>query len=158
MKDIRKWWPSLMARFLNLWKSHNTPHEIALGMAIGVFIGITPFYGFHILTGLIAALAMKRVNKVAIFLGMGISLPPTIPLITWAGYSIGRKMLGSAYPPLHWDDFRHYSYADYSNFIYALLVGSFILGTVLSVLFYFLTLWFLKRQKAGILVAKRKGP
>ena len=149
-------WPTLKARFLDLMRSHSSPHEIALGVAIGVFIGITPLYGFHILMGLLAAFTMKRVNKLAIFLGINISLPPTIPFITWAGYSIGRVMLGRAYPPLHWSDFRHFSYDTFSKFIYALSVGSFILGAVLSVLFYFMTLWFFESRKAAILAAEMK--
>ena len=150
--------PTLKERFIHLWRSRSSPHEIALGVAIGVFIGITPFYGFHILTALLAAFTMKHVNKVAIFLGMNISLPPTIPFITWAGYSIGRKLLASAaYPPLGWDDFRHFSYDTFFNFFYALIVGSLILGIALSVLFYFLTLWFFKRRKAAILVIGERG-
>lgn len=157
MEDTSKGRPTLKERFLNLWRSHSSPHEIALGVAIGVFIGITPFYGLHILMAIIAALVIKRVNKVAIFLGLNISLPPTIPFITWAGYRIGRKMLGSTYPPLGWDDFKQFSYGDLFHFLYALLMGSFILGIMLSVLIYFLTLWFIKRRRAGIAVAGGGG-
>jgi uncharacterized protein (TIGR03546 family) len=148
---------TLKARFLGLWRSHSSPHEIALGMAIGVFIGITPFYGFHIITAIIAAFTMKRVNKLAIFLGMNISLPPTIPFITWAGYRIGRQMLGSAYPPLGWDYFKHFSYGDFFHFFYALMAGSLVLGAVLSVLIYFLTLWFVKSRRARVTFVKAGG-
>jgi len=149
---------TLKSRLLKLWKSHQSPHEIALGIAIGVFIGITPFYGFHILTAFFAALIMKRVNKVAIFMGINISLPPTVPFITWAGYSLGRKILGSAsYPPLAWENFRHFSYETFFNFFYALMVGSLILGIVSSVVFYFLIFWFLKRRKGTTLVTGERG-
>ena len=148
MKDTVPKRFTLKARLLNLWKSRSSPHEIALGVAIGVFIGITPFYGFHIITAFFAAFIMKNVNKVAIFLGMNISLPPTIPFITWAGYSIGRKMLGSEpYPLLGWENFSHFSYATFFDFFYALIVGSLILGIILSVLIYFLTLWFFNKRK-----------
>ena len=149
--------PTLKARFLNLWRNNSSPHEIALGMAIGAFIGITPFYGFHIITAVITAVIMKRVNKLAIFLGMNISLPPTIPFITWAGYRIGRQMLGRAYPPLGWDYFKHFSYGDFFHFFYALMVGSLVLGAVLSVLIYFLTLWFVKSRRARVIFAKVGG-
>jgi hypothetical protein len=149
--------PTLKARVLDLWQSHSSPHEIALGMAIGVFIGITPFYGFHILTAILTAFIMKRVNKLAIFLGMNISLPPTIPFITWAGYRIGRQILGSAYPPLGWDYFKDFSYREYFHFFYALMIGSLVLGAVLSGLIYFLTLWFVKSRRARITFAKTGG-
>lgn len=148
---------ALKARLLDLWKSHSSPHEIALGMAIGVFIGISPLYGFHIMMAVIAALSMKHVNKVAIFLGMNISLPPTIPFITWAGYSIGRRLLGSAYPPLGWDAFRDISSETFYRFFYALSVGSLVLGTVLSGLFYFLTLWIFQSRKAVVSATEERG-
>jgi len=147
--------PALKERFLDLWRSHSSPHEIALGMAIGAFIGITPFYGFHIITAIIAAFTMKRVNKAAIFLGMNISLPPTIPFITWAGYSIGRKMLGDAYPPLGWDAFKHINFDTFLHYFYALLVGSLVLGIVVSVLIYFVTLWIFKRQRGKLIIAAK---
>ena len=74
MKDIFKWRLAFKERFLKLWRSNISPNEIALGVAIGVFIGITPLYGFHIIMATISAFTIKRVNKVAIFLGMNISL------------------------------------------------------------------------------------
>ena len=148
---------TLKERFLGLCRSNSSSREIALGMAIGVFIGITPTYGFHFIMAFIVAFTMKHVNKVAIFLGINISLPPTIPFITWAGYSLGRVMLGSnAYPALGWEDFKHFSYNDFFNFFYALLAGSLILGIALSALTYYLTLWYLKRRRArNFIVAKR---
>lgn len=152
MKHVFKRKFKIRDRLLKLWRSHDSPHEIALGVAVGVFIGITPFYGFHIILGTLVALITKRVNKIAIFLGMNISLPPTIPLITWAGYSIGGMLLGGAYPPLQLDAFRYFSYETFLNFFYALLVGSFILGIGLSILFYLVTFWFFKirTKKSGL--------
>jgi uncharacterized protein (DUF2062 family) len=149
---------TIKERCLLLCKSNSSPHEISAGVAIGVFIGITPFYGFHILSALLAAFTMKRVNKVAIFLGINISLPPTIPLITWVGYGIGRKMLASAaYPPLGLDYFRNFSLETFYHFFYALMVGSFILGICLSILFYYLTLWIFMSRKGAILGDVKSG-
>lgn len=146
------------ARFLNLRGVNRSPHEIALGAAIGVFIGITPFYGFHILMAFIAALAFKGLNRTAIFLGINISLPPTIPFITWAGYSLGRKLLGSSYPPLGWDAFKDFlSIENFFHFFYVLSVGSIVLGIVLGIFFYFLIVLILKRRKTIILVNWQRG-
>lgn len=138
---------TLKARFLSLWRSNQSPHEIALGVAIGVFIGISPLYGFHMIMVCLAAITVRRVNKLAIFLGVNISLPPTIPFITWAGYRTGRMMLGNAYPALGWEEFRHFSYETFFRFFYALLVGSFALGTAVSVVVYFVMVYLLKRRK-----------
>lgn len=146
---------TIKARFLNFCRSNSSPHGIASGMAVGVFIGITPLYGFHIIMAVMAALTLKNLNKVAIFLGMNISLPPTIPFITWAGYSMGRKILGSAYPVLGWEAFRHFSYSKFFHLFYALLVGSFVLGTGVSILLYFVILCLLKRLKKEDRISKR---
>lgn len=147
MNDASTKRPTLKARFVDLYRSNHSSHEIALGMAVGVFIGITPLYGFHIMMALIAALVMHRVNKVAIFLGINISLPPTIPFITWAGYVIGVNVLGSTYPHLGWGDLRYIFNKNFFHFFYALFVGSLILGTGLSVMVYFLTRLILKERK-----------
>jgi uncharacterized protein (DUF2062 family) len=144
----------LKVRVYGLLKSDSLPHQIAMGVAIGVFIGITPFYGFHIMMALITAFTLKRVNKVAIFLGINISLPPTIPFITWAGYTIGRLILGGGvnYPPLGWDAFREVTQTTIARFLYALVVGSTVLGIVVSSVVYCLVVWFLEKRKAGRLM------
>lgn len=150
MKCIDRWKKTLKEKVLILWRSHRSPHEIAYGVAIGVFIGIMPFYGLRIIMALSVAFILRQPNKLAIFLGLNISLPPTIPFITWAAYSIGRMMVGSSYPVFSWEDFRHFSLSSFSQFYYVLLLGSFVLGTVLSIVFYFLTLWVLSRRKPKI--------
>ena len=73
-----------------------------------------------------------------------------IPLITWAGYSIGRKVLGDQYPALGWESFKHFSWKDFSEFFYVLTIGSTILGVLLSVLFYFVTLWLFQRREKSV--------
>ena len=146
MKDTLQTHVTLKARFIGLWKSNSSPHEIALGVALGVFIGITPFYGLHILMAFVAAIAIKRINKVAIFLGTSISLPVTIPFITWAGYGIGRRVLGGAYPSLSWDYFKQFSFENFAEFFLVLSVGSLILGLILSVVFYYSVLAIFKRR------------
>jgi hypothetical protein len=157
MKETANGRPTLKARFLKLWRSNDSPHEIALGIAIGVFIGITPLYGFHMIMVFIAAITIRRVNKVAIFLGVNISVPPTIPFITWAGYSIGRIMLGSSYLPLGWEYFRHFSYSIFFHFFYALLAGSLALGIAVSTAVYFVILYLLKRRKVRAWVAQERS-
>ena len=138
----------LKERSLALLKLNNTPREIALGVGIGAFIAITPLYGFHTLMVVIAALLVKRANKIAMLIGTNVSLPPTMPLITWAGYSIGRFILGNKYPDFNWQMFKHFSYKDMLHFYWPLLLGSVVLGMVCGTIFYFLTLWFLKRRKS----------
>jgi len=132
---------------LYLIKLNSTPQGIALGVAIGVFIGITPLYGFHTLMVILFAMMIPRTNKVAILAGTNISIPPTTPFITWAGYSIGRVVLGNGYPPLGWSMFKSITYDNASRFYFALLVGSLILGVFCAVIFYFITFIAMKNIK-----------
>ena len=139
----------LKEKALSLLKLHNAPSEIALGVAIGVFIAILPVYGLHTILVIIAAFLLRRANIVAMLVGTNISLPPTVPFITWAGYSIGRLMLGETYPYLSWEMFKGISYKSILKFYYPLLLGSLVLAIICAVVFYFLTLNFMnKRRKA----------
>lgn len=128
----------------DLVRLHNSPPEIAFGVAIGVFIAVMPFYGFHTIMVIIAAILLRRANKIAILAGTSISIPPTFPFITWTGYDIGRLILGKRYPPLDWSFFKKLTFQKFADFYLPLLLGSLILGIVLAAIFYYLTLAGLK--------------
>ena len=131
--------PGFKERFLTLVKSHNTPHEIALGTAIGVFIGVMPLYGFHTLLFLAAAFLIRRVHKLAILIGTNISIPPTAPLITLAGYDIGRWILPGAYPALSVSVLKHLTLHDIAHLFIPLFAGSVVLGLVIWSFYFW---WF----------------
>ncbi|MEI6126617.1 MAG: DUF2062 domain-containing protein [Pseudomonadota bacterium] len=71
------------------------PHYIGKGMAIGVFIGITPTMPFQ--TALALALAaLLRGSKPAAVLGIWSGNPVTIPLFYAGSYKVGMLILGRA--------------------------------------------------------------
>ena len=124
---------------LALLKANSTPGGIALGTAIGVFIAILPVYGLHTIMVIIAAIIVRPANKVAILLGTNISLPPTVPFITWAGYEIGRLILKGNLPALAMVDFKQINFHKIVTLYPALFLGSVILGVICALIFYFLT-------------------
>ena len=133
----------IKAKFFHLLAENNTPHGIALGVAIGAFICTTPTYGFHTILFLTAAWLVPQANKAAIFLGTNISLPLTLPFITWGGYEIGRFVLHGNYPSLSEAYFRRLSHLsvvgilnEVKNLYVPLFVGSVILGLILAVILY----------------------
>ncbi len=72
---------------------HGDPHYVAMGMAIGVFISITPTIPFH--TAIAVALAFVfRGSKVAAALGVWFCNPLTAPLFYWGSYKAGMFILG----------------------------------------------------------------
>jgi uncharacterized protein (DUF2062 family) len=72
------------------------PKAIAMGMAIGVFVGVTPTIPFHTALLVIIAVLFKR-NVMAAYLGSWvISNPITIPVFYFMQYELGRYLLGTA--------------------------------------------------------------
>ena len=72
-------------RFLRI---RGTPKQIALGLALGVFIGVTPFMGLHAATAVCLA-ALFKWNKIAAAVGVFISNPATAPFLYWFTYQVG---------------------------------------------------------------------
>lgn len=69
------------------------PHRIARGVACGVFVSFTPFFGLHfVLAGLFAYLI--RGNIVAAAIGTFVGNPLTFPLIASVSVDLGSRMLG----------------------------------------------------------------
>ncbi len=93
------------------------------------------------------AMAIPKANKVALLLGTNISLPPTVPFITWASYEIGRSVLRNGLSPLRWIDFKHITWSSLGRMYVPLVVGGVILGALCGVLFYFLTFFVARRIK-----------
>ena len=66
----------------------DTPERTALAYAIGIFLGFSPFLGFHTLAGLAIAF-LFRLNRVAILLGVWSNTPwwivPYYMIATWVG-------------------------------------------------------------------------
>ncbi|MFH1396951.1 MAG: DUF2062 domain-containing protein [Candidatus Omnitrophota bacterium] len=131
----------IIAVLVRMLKEHHSPHEIALGVAVGSFIGILPLYGFHTALCVVAAILIPRANKLAILIGTNISLPPTIAIITWTAYDIGRLIfVNKNYPPFSWEYIRNFKVSSVSEFYYPLFMGSLVLGLLCAAAFYFITL------------------
>ena len=134
-------------KILALLKQNTAPSEIALGVAIGCFIAILPLYGFHTLLCVLFALLIPHANKIAILIGTNVSLPPTLPFITWAGYTIGRSLLGDKYPAMNWQMFRNFTRHNIFDFYYPLFAGSVILGLGCALILYFVTFFFCRYRQ-----------
>ncbi|MEI9479067.1 MAG: DUF2062 domain-containing protein [Deltaproteobacteria bacterium] len=86
-----------MRRFLDLIKKllwiDDTPERTALAFSVGIFLGFSPFLGFHTLAG-IAIAFLFRLNRVAVLLGVWSNTPwwfiPYYMIATW----VGTKVIG----------------------------------------------------------------
>lgn len=84
----------VISRFKQL---QGDPRYIARGMAIGVFIGITPTFPFHTVIALAFSFIFKG-SKAAAAVGVWIGNPITIPFLYWGCYQAGRFFLPNSIP------------------------------------------------------------
>ena len=73
--------------------SQDSPTKKALSIALGVFIGLSPFWGFHTLLVISLAILLK-LNKTIAFVFSNVSLPPFIPFVLYASSKMGQFVLG----------------------------------------------------------------
>jgi len=72
----------------------DSPHKIARGIGVGVFVSFTPFFGFHFILATIFAL-LVRGNIVAALLGTFFGNPFTFPIIGATSLWLGHFLLGT---------------------------------------------------------------
>ncbi|MEA1900520.1 MAG: DUF2062 domain-containing protein [Thermodesulfobacteriota bacterium] len=84
--------------FITRFKQLNgDPHYVAFGMAIGVFISVTPTIPFHTVIALALAFILRG-SKAAAAIGVWFSNPITIPLFYKGSYDVGISILGNSAP------------------------------------------------------------
>jgi uncharacterized protein (DUF2062 family) len=133
--SARYWWQEFGRQLKEL---RGKPHEISLGMAIGVFIAITPTIPFHTVLAVSLA-ALLRGSKLAAALGVWVSNPLTIPFFYYGSYRLGRFVLGYPQLPLP-DDYSLISLIKLGKHVtVAMLQGGVLLGILPGLLAYFLT-------------------
>ncbi|MFN6979018.1 MAG: DUF2062 domain-containing protein [Gemmobacter sp.] len=71
----------------------DSPQRIARGIFAGIFVSFMPFYGFHMLSGAVFALAVRG-NVLAAIFGTLVGNPLTFPAIAWVALEAGYWMLG----------------------------------------------------------------
>ncbi len=127
-------------RFIRL---KGSPRQIALGFALGLFVGMSPFFGMHIAIGVVLA-SLFGWSKIGAAIGVNITNVFTAPFIYPVTYWVGAKFIGFA---------RHVKWPTELTFgefvqlvkqspviIMDLCVGGTILGLPLAIIGYYLAL------------------
>jgi uncharacterized protein len=78
-------------RFLKL---RGDPHAIAMGLALGVFVGMSPLMGLHSVIAITVAAVFKW-SKIATLIGVFVTNPLTAPVIYPLTYTLGATILGN---------------------------------------------------------------
>ncbi len=137
--------------YLRFVRIRGSAHDVAKGMALGVFIGMTPTMGVQMPIAFFAAMLLKE-NQIAALLGVWISNPATaIPIYTF-NFKVGKYLLGT--PNLKMPRFTSFQevMALGHDFLLPLATGSLVTGVVAAVVAYPVT-YFVYR---GILIEKEK--
>jgi len=137
----------LRYHWLKFRRLQEDPRKIAGGMALGIFIGITPTIPFHTVAVLSLA-ALLRVSPVTAFIGIQIGNPLTIPAIYLAAYKVGQFLLHRGKPLVFPETF---SFEAWLNVLWqggvALQVGGVVLAIAPAIVAYFVTLWIVQRYR-----------
>ncbi|MGQ9921468.1 MAG: DUF2062 domain-containing protein [Desulfobacca sp.] len=83
--------------YVQLRRLPGDPRRIAAGMALGVFIGVTPTIPFHMISALALAQVL-RISRLAAVMGCWISNPLTIPPFYYLSFQIGKWLLYPDHP------------------------------------------------------------
>ncbi len=113
-------------------------------LALGVFIGIAPFWGFQTVIVLFLAVIF-RLNKFLAFAASNISIPPMIPLIVLASLKIGSLLLNSKIDVKEGGNLE-----SFGTHVNEYIVGSFALATISAVIvgiISYIFISFLKEKK-----------
>lgn len=124
---------SLKRFFLeNVIESGDSPSKKAFSIALGIFIGIAPFWGLQTILVLFLAYIL-RLNKLIAFAFSNISIPPMIPFIIYASLKIGAIFVTG----------KNGISTDFTTFdgiqqnLLQYVTGSFVLATIMATLFGF---------------------
>lgn len=122
-KDIRQFLKE------HVLESKGSPRNKAFSMALGVFWGIVPLWGFQTV-GVLSSAYVLRLNKLIAFTFSNVSLPPFIPLIIFGSLKVGSWFVASSSLPEG-----PLSFELVQQHLLQYLVGSSVLATVLAAVF-----------------------
>ena len=130
---------TLRFAYLKILRIKAPPHSIALGMAVGVFVGCLPVIPFQTLIALAFAV-LFRCNKLAAALGTWVSNPANVVFVYYFLYRVGEIFVPGNQ---HCFDPEHLALAEMLrsgwHLVMVMTVGGVIVGIPAAVLTYFLT-------------------
>lgn len=123
--------------------------RISLGLSVGLFIGISPFWGLHTLLAFAAAYVF-RLNKVTTITGSMFVHPVFIPFIYIPAYELGKIILvrlgmKDEWPTIVWTIEGMKRGA--SGAFLAILLGSVLVGLLVAILVYWISFYMILRMR-----------
>jgi uncharacterized protein len=135
---------------------NDSPHRIALGMALGLLVAWTPTVGLQ--TFIVVPIAWAiRSNAIAAVIGVYLSNPLTVLPMYWLEYKVGKAILVFS-AEVDEDEEALWEAATTTEFVkgiaeagwqlwLAMWVGGLVLGIINSIVGYFATHWFVVKTR-----------
>ncbi len=155
------WWNSPRKLLRAILMLDDSAHSIALGTAIGMFIGMTPTVGVQMILVAIFGFLMRpffRFNQIAAMVTVYISNPLTMVPIYWFNYKVGNIFVpGNVSRDAFSAIFQYNGFSEWWDAIVELFVnigeplilGSLIVATACSLPTYPLIRWLLSRRESN---------
>jgi uncharacterized protein (TIGR03546 family) len=122
-----------------------SPHQIALAIALGNFIGFIPIIGIHTVIAIGLAFIF-RLNLLIVILGTQISNPISYPFQLFISAETGNLILNGKFLEIEFSKEINYL----SHYLLPIIVGSPILGIIVSFLSYTLIKFFLNKRRRPV--------
>lgn len=121
-------------------ESDGTNRTKAFSIALGVFIGLSPFWGFQTLL-VISLAVLFKLNKVLAFVASNVSLPPFIPFVIAASLFLGAPFVSGDSDIFS----QELNFDLVKNNLLQYVIGSMILASTMSVILGIATFLFLNK-------------
>jgi len=126
--------------YMTLRTEHTTPGKVAAGVAVGVFVGCSPFWGLHFALAVLLA-TLFRLNRVLVYAAANLANPLTAPPLIFAEVQVGHRVLLGDWLGLTMEEMAE---EGLSGLFRDFFVGSLIVGTGLAA-FLALAAWLIAR-------------
>ena len=153
LQDKINLYSMLKKSYERLLRIRGKPNEIALGFALGIFIGLTPTMGFQIVAVVFLATLLKW-NRISAVIGVWISNPVTAPFIYSLTYLVGAWVLDLKEKQEFMGNIEINSFfkilSKAPDFFWAMTIGGIIIGVPLTIMAYYFSFSAVKKYQDGI--------
>ncbi len=156
---MQRWWHNPRTLIRIILQLDDSPHAIALGTAIGMFIAMTPTVGIQMILVMTFAMLTYRFfyfNKPAALITVYVSNPVTVVPIYWLDYKVGTLFVhGNVTREQFTEILRYDGFAEWWRALTTLLIdvgwplilGSLVIASICGALTYPAMLWIVQRYR-----------
>ena len=138
-------------RLKNMLRIDASPRKIAASFATGVFIGFSPFFGFHTLLGLLTAYVF-RLSRTAtvtgVFITNPVSLVPIYTFCIWLGMVLMGMDMSDVIININWKTMTLVNMSiELGALLLPFFLGTFVSGVVGAFISYYAVRAYVQRER-----------